>query len=435
LSLADTLELTILDHRPMEISSAWADEIVFPYYQGLSISNLAHTVIRLLEGKPPRDRWGSAPLDPRLWEPYWGDAKRIVLFISDGLGWRLLQQIMAEDPITAQVVADLTGHGTLTPITSIVPSTTAAALPTIWTGATPTATGMIGTTLFLRELNSLIDMLHYKPVNGGRFRSEVVEEWGLDLQSFVPVSTLGEELSTRRIPCYVLLEQHLFGSGLSRIMHRGVQHVVRHFSYSDLWIDLRDLLRATRRERCFINIYWGAVDGISHLYGTVTEQSITEIRRQLTDLRDTLAAEGVGDGRTLFMFAADHGHIPVADYINLADHAPLMDAMRCGMGGEGRLAYAYLRCDYRQAVLDYLGQHFADRIIGLLPGDAIQAGLFGPVSAGLHPETAARLGDIVFVARQSVHVGDRAQRPNPVMSRHGGLSEREMLVPLMMRMM
>jgi hypothetical protein len=47
MALAAALEQAILEHRLMPISSAWADEIVFPYYDGLSIRNLAHTVVRL----------------------------------------------------------------------------------------------------------------------------------------------------------------------------------------------------------------------------------------------------------------------------------------------------------------------------------------------------------------------------------------------------
>ena len=124
---AALIEQQILAHRPFTVSVPWADEIVYPYYDGLSIRNLAHTVVRLLDGKPSSTWLGSSPLDGRLWEHLWGQAKRIVLFISDGLGWRLLQEIVSADTDTAQIVADLTGDGTLTPLTSVVPSTTAPA--------------------------------------------------------------------------------------------------------------------------------------------------------------------------------------------------------------------------------------------------------------------------------------------------------------------
>jgi hypothetical protein len=432
-ALATALEQMILANKIMPLQSRWADEIVFPYYAGLSIRNLPHTIVRVLDGKAPLSGLGSSPLDRRLWDHLdGGKIKRVVLFLTDGLGWRLLQEIMREDPATAQVVADLVGDGTLTPITSVAPSTTAAALPAIWTGCGPAATGMVGTELFLREYGALVSMLHFWP-SSGRHRSEVLEDWGLEFDAFLPGMTLGEVLNTRRIHSYLLLEKSLFGSGLSRVMHRGIKQAVRHFGYTDLWIGLRDLLRKTRRERCFVNIYWGAVDGISHLHGTATEQSINEVRRQLTDLREALAGDGVGDGQTLFMLAADHGHTPVPDYINLADHPPLAEALRCGPGGEGRFAYLYLRYDYRDQVIEYLNSTLADRVTTLIPTDALRAGLFGPEAP--YRESGPRLGDLGVVLRRGVALGNRPLPSTAAVSRHGGLSEREMLVPLIMRVL
>ncbi|MEP0761286.1 MAG: hypothetical protein HRF48_00950, partial [Chloroflexota bacterium] len=49
-TLAADLEQTILAHRPLDIDVSWASEIIFPYYAGLSIRNLAHTVVRLIGG-------------------------------------------------------------------------------------------------------------------------------------------------------------------------------------------------------------------------------------------------------------------------------------------------------------------------------------------------------------------------------------------------
>lgn len=431
-ALAADLEQTILAHRPLDADVPWAGEIVFPYYAGLSIRNLAHTVVRLIGGTAANGRLGQSPLDARLWTPLDDRVRRAVLFITDGLGWRLLQEIMAEDAAVAQTVADLVGEGTLTPLTSIAPSTTAAALPAIWSGAGPAATGMVGTRLLLREFGVLASLLHFRPLSG-RHRSEVLEEWGLDFETFLPVETVSEVLDARAIPTYALLQKDLYGSGLSRVMHRGVKRAVRHYGYTDLWIELRNLLHATRRNRCFISVYWGAVDGVSHLFGTVTEQAIAEARSQLRDLRDVLLGPGVGDRRTLFMLVADHGHSPVRERIDLSAHPPLAEALRCGPGGEGRFAYLYLRHDYRASVRDYVCEHLGDRLATFDPAEALRAGLFGPEAP--HTETGPRLGDLTLVAREGVVIQEGPRAGFVSASRHGGLSAREMLVPLVMRMM
>jgi len=216
-------------------------------------------------------------------------------------------------------------------------------------------------------------------------------------------------------------------------MHRGIRRIVRHFGYTDLWIELRNLLHETRRDRCFVKIYWEAVDGISHLFGAVTEETITEIRRQLADLRDTLADGRVRDGRTLFMLASDHGHISTPDYVDVTEHAPLVDALRCGLGGEGRFALLYLRHDYRDQVMEYLKAHLEAKVAAVLPSEALRAGLFGPERP--YAETGPRLGDLAVIARQGVTLGERPLKPTASLSRHGGLSDREMLVPLLMRVL
>jgi hypothetical protein len=175
------------------------------------------------------------------------------------------------------------------------------------------------------------------------------------------------------------------------------------------------------------------VDGISHLFGAVTEETITEIRRQLADLRDTLAADRVGDGHALFMLASDHGHTSTPEYVDTTAHAPLVEALRCGLGGEGRFALLYLRHDYREQVTGYLSTHLANSVTAVVPSEALRAGLFGPEAP--YAETGPRLGDLAVIARQGVTLGERPLKPTMSLSRHGGLSDREMLVPLLMRVL
>ena len=52
-----------------------------------------------------------------------------------------------------------------------------------------------------------------------------------------------------------------------------------------------------------------------------------------------------------------------------------------------------------------------------------------------HTETGPRLGDLTLVAREGVVIEDRSRAGSVSVSRHGGLSAREMLVPLVMRVL
>ena len=431
-NLAATLEQTILAHRPLKIAASWADEIVFPYYDGLSIRNLAHTVVQWLVDRHEHNdsQIGPAPLKAPLWQHWRGQVRRVVLFITDGLGWQLLQELAAQDAAIAQILADLTGEGMLVPITSITPSTTAAALPCIWTGASPAATGMVGTQFFLREFGVLANLLHYTPVNG-KHRSEALEDWGLNFDNFLPRQTLGQVLASWGVETYLLQQKGLLGTGLSRLMHRGIAHERLYFGYTDLWVALRELLHETRRKRCFVSAYWNAVDSLSHLHGRDAEHTTTEIRRQLADLRDVLGAQGVRDGHTLFMLVADHGHTPITDYVVAEEHPPLLDALRMAPAGDARLAHLYLRHGTREAVIAYLRENLEHKLACVLPEEALAAGLFGTEPPT--PEAAPRLGDLTLIAREGVALSMRAPNGNASRSRHAGMSAREMLVPLLLR--
>jgi hypothetical protein len=138
----------------------------------------------------------------------------------------------------------------------------------------------------------------------------------------------------------------------------------------------------------------------------------------------------VNDGHTLFMFVADHGHCQINHPINLAEHPearPIFDAMRGGRGGAARFTYLYLREGTRRQVIETLQTHFADCLAYVDVETALQHGLFG--QGELHPEIRHRIGDIILLSRSGWYVTDHISK-SMAKSRHGGLSDWEMLVPL-----
>lgn len=426
--LADDLESRIRGNRLMDLGVDWQDELVFPAYDGLSLMNIPNTIAILLDAGDE-----AAPgLDAAIWggDLIAGTVDRVVLMISDGLGYLWLKHLIETDDTVATAVDFLTdGRGPL-PLTSVVPSTTAVALPTLWTGASPAAHGMVGTKLFLRELSMLVDMLSLRPVKGVH-HAGVIADWGVSPEGFIPVQTLGERLSGAGVPGYLLLPKGLGGSGLSRIMHRGITSMESYYGDSDIWLRVRDMLSQTANQRCFVNIYLPTVDGLSHLYGADARYIENEVRHQLTGLQDVLADTALHDGRTLFLLVADHGHHDARNWVNLAEDeaaAPIYRAMRGLVGAESRFGYLYLQhALYRQAV-DTLRTAFADCFAAIDAPAALAAGLFGPGKA--YTETIHRLGDLIVLGRLNWRLID------PVISKshisvHGGLSDWEMLIPFL----
>ncbi len=423
---ADALESRIRANRLLDLPASWAGEVVFPYYSGLSLANVSLTAAHLLGLDVP----DAALLDAAVWGGSPPDADRVVLFLTDGLGYLWLKQAMADDDEIAALASDLSdGRGPL-PLTSIAPSTTVAALTTLWTGVNPAAHGMLGTRLYLREFAMLSNMLGYKPLNGSH-PDGVFATWGHAPETFVPVPGLGERLAGAGIPTHLLLPKNLMGSGLSKILHRGIQYRHVHVGYSDLWLRLEDVLRATVGQHVYVSVYWPAVDTVAHAYGAYNRYTHNEIKYQLARLRQTLDQPAVRDGRTLVMILADHGHSDVPREINLAQDEParpIFDALRAGYGGENRLPFLYLRAEAAAAVVETLERHYADNLTWVESGPALAAGLFGTEAP--YAETLHRLGDLVLIPRLGWQVSDNFARLD-FLSMHGGLSDQEMLVPLL----
>lgn len=425
-AVAASLEAVIRSNRPIDMPVTWQDEILFPHYESLSIYNVAQTILDIFDAEASR------PLDPSVWNHAVDltEFDRIVLIISDGLGYQLLNEVINDDGTVAQAVHDLTeGRGPL-PLTSVLPTTTAVALPTLWTGVPAVEHGMIGTSMFLRELSMLSDVLFFRPTVG-KHPVGSLNNWGLDSHNFVTVPSIAQQLESQGVSTHLLLDYKLNGTGLSNILHRGVKENHKHMGLSDFWLRLRDIMQATRGERAFVHVYWPVVDGLSHGYGYDTPYVRNEIREEVTRIRDLLAAEATHDGRTLVMLIADHGHYDAPTHIKFGVDdrtVPLKDAMRLSFGGGMRLAQMYLRAGTKSETVAILREQFAQEIAWVGAEDAVRCKLFGPGEP--HPEIFHRLGDLILVPRQGIRLIDGdSEFMSRTVSIHGGLTDREMLVP------
>jgi hypothetical protein len=112
----------------------------------------------------------------------------------------------------------------------------------------------------------------------------------------------------------------------------------------------------------------------------------------------------------------------------LRNHPELSRFLHILPTGESRLMYLFVRPGQVEQVQSYFERVWAGEFIFLDPSEAIRNGLFGP---GIpHPRLADRLGDLIVAARKDAYLW-WAEKENPLIGRHGGLSADEMLVPLL----
>lgn len=406
------------------------EHFVLPHYDGYSIANIAPTIARLFDVT-----LGDAtpPLPADLWSDMAADVECVILLLLDAVGYLQLRRYVAAE---TSLFTRLALEGRLLPITSVFPSTTVAALTSIWTGQTPLGHGFVGTKLLFPEQGVVANLLKMVPASyagGGN-----LEEWGWDPEGFITAPSLAQQLGAAGIHTVAHTHRHFIGSTLTRIFLRGMNELRGYLNLSDLWINLRrTLTQRPTGQRLFVDVYWGGADNIAHVYGTEDEYVPSALRHLARSFEEDFLSTLPPDARknTLLMVAADHGQIatPAERIVHLPDHPRLRETLLLPPAGESRAAYLYARPKQKSDIEAYAAKHLADHFLALDADRALEAGLWGELS-DVTPAVRVRLGDTILVATNDARLSTREKKEDgsPLLGHHGSLTPQEMLVPLLL---
>lgn len=360
------------------------DEPALPDYAGPCLTNV---VPALLE----QPAVGSGWLDPAV-----GGAAQVVLLVIDGLGWHQLCERRNLTP----TLHSMTGER----LRTVAPSTTAAALTSLTTGAPPGEHGVVGYRLDIDR----------RPLNVLRWTTPAG-----DARDALPPSDLQplRPFFGRRPP--VVSRAEFTGSGFT-LAHLRETRLVGYKVISSLVTEVRRLLAEGER---FVYAYYDGVDKVSHEYGLGQhfDDEVAFADRLVADVAAVLPA-----GAALVV-TADHGQVHVGDRLEPL-HA---DVMACTdrHSGEARFMWLHARPGRSDELVEAARARHGHQAWVVRRETAIAQGWFGPV---VTPEAAHRLGDVAVVAREPVAFHDPAEPP-PVwmIGRHGGLTAAEMDIPLL----
>ncbi|MBI3740703.1 MAG: alkaline phosphatase family protein [Chloroflexi bacterium] len=426
MTLADKLEREIRAENQTRFRALnLPREFIAPNYDGRSIVNVAASVVKIFGGKI-----STAPLDATILEKFSRDISRVVLVIIDALAYARFLRALDANPQNG-FNALLRGNAQIVPLTSVFPSTTTAALTSLWTGATPAQHGSLGFTQFLRDRDARVNMIYWSPTATEHVAGAQLVAAGMKPDEFLAAPSLPQILDRVNVPVFHHIEKPFVTSALSQMQMRVEMKETRGFvSSSDMWVVLRDSLQA-RQEHALFTAYWSRLDAIMHDYGPASRAYDAEIHnlaysfeREFLSRLSPRACEG-----TLFLLTADHGALdtPIARTIYLKDH-PDLRAHILTLGGEPRAMYLYCVHRGKDAARAYIEKELGDKFFILDSRAALDAGLFGGGKPA--PEARYRVGDLIVLPRENFILWERADAPT-MLGRHGGLHEEEMLVPLL----
>ncbi|MFB1487028.1 MULTISPECIES: alkaline phosphatase family protein [unclassified Thiocapsa] len=381
-----------------------------PDYDGGGILNLMSSIIQARGGRSDAPRLRDLPTDELA------QATNLILLVIDGLGADWLDR-QSPDGILSR-----TRRATLT---SVFPSTTAAAIPTFLTGEAPLAHGLTGWHTYLGELGCVMTVLPGTP----RFGGVPYRKAGID-----PVKLFGTTPITNRIATRSILvsPENIARSDFNRA-HLGRGELVTFKGLRDMFVRTAGVLHGwgrRRREPKYLYLYWPRLDAIGHEQGMESPASLAhlrEIEREIASFMHEIA-----DTDSLLLVCADHGQVDTqpSDTIDLAAHPELENHLLLPLCGEPRAAFCYLRSGRAAAFGDYCSDVLADRV-DLVPSEQlVEDGFFG--AGRMHPRFMERVGDVCLLPKGNGVVRQWLpfEQPHRQIGVHGGISDAELRVPL-----
>jgi hypothetical protein len=373
-------------------------EPVLPDFDGACLSNLVPVLLAQVARPGTAERTAAVSQVPPWLPAPLTRARQIVLLVLDGLGWEQLTERRALAPTLDQ--------GTGTPITSVAPSTTAAALTSLATGLPPAVHGVVG--YRVQVGGEILNILGWRL--GGKDARRSIRP-----REFQP----HRSFPGARGPVPVVSRADYGPTGFSAA-HLGDAVLHGWHSPSGLVVEVDALLRSRAP---FVYAYYDGIDRVAHARG-LGEHYASELQavdRLVADLLSVLPPGAV------LAVTADHGQVEVGPTVEVIP-AELMTEVQL-ISGEGRFRWLHVRPGAADDVAAAARQVFGHLAWVRTAAEVVEEGWLGGQPT---PTVASRLGDVALVPFEPTAFLDPADTGElRLAARHGSLTSAEMLVPLL----
>jgi len=403
------------------------DGYLFPDYGGYCFAGVPPTALSVLGAGEVYDGRDAGPLPGDVLDGVATDVETVVVALVDGYGFEQYRRDRHDYPLLDR----LADRGTVTPLTSIYPTETAAAITTTHTGDRPARHGLLGWDQYVPAVGGVLSTLPFETVDG----EPAGEAHDVGAAVLFEGSSVYSALVDTPADATAVVPEGQLESAYSRV----AQADLGGGGYEDLDHAARALTRAVGGADgpTYVYAYFPQVDGAAHLAGTESAEYHRQLEAVLSAVERGLVEglDAADAGETLLLLTADHGEVDTpgaTGNVNLrADRFdPLWQALRTAPDGDPippvggpRNVQLHVRDGEREAVRALLERDL-DALV-LDRGAVLDRELFGPGEpSGRFLE---RIGDLLVVPRdRSVWHQDAALR---YVGMHGGLHPEEMLVP------
>ncbi len=431
-----------------------------PSYDGLGLANVPALILQWLGA----DKDGFAattlpPLQPQLlgdelvtkaWEQWLnaGAINHVIFLILDGLGYDQLQDLIANGDTPNLAQACSSPQAFFMPITSVFPSTTTVALTSAATATSPAQHGILATSMYLRELGSIVDFIAWRPKISPT--NAPLLDTQLNPDTFVPVPNIYLRLEQTGVNTEIVNYHAFKQSSISRYTSVGSKAGKDGFhgylTPQQGFVQLRDTLgvkpSAERIStqvgpKSFTYMYVPNVDASAHRHAPLSPHYRAEIIGIDFALEREILQPLQGREDTVLILIADHGQRVTnkEQILWLNDHPGITDHLFVPPTGSSQARYLHVKHHREAQVINYIENYLDDDFMVISTDTACQLGLFG--LADIPPYSRDRIGDLIVFPRDewscfhSFPPVSLEDRKNVNAGLHGGLSRAEMLIPFL----
>ena len=410
------------------------DDLFRPDYH-LNIYRVLPTALRCMGVQTNRDDlFESRPVKYQLAANKALDAQHVIVCILDSLGVQNMQGTKLLDFIKTHDGVSLS---------SIFPSITSAAIPSINFGVPPTTHGILGHVIFFPEYGTLVDTLR---MSGYKVRyRDAIASAGIDVRQLLWSQGLPALLEKTHPDLIVAegLPQQIPGTGLGRFYVQR-DKVITYQGFIDGFGMTHRMIAHYQNHPLFMTCYFPELDVFAHKYGPYSREykaGCDGFLSQLSAFAQSLPASQAKN--TTILLCSDHGqNLMLEDKEIMLTQEELKEVqgtLRIPPGHSGRVTHFYTRSPAkRQKLKKWLQDHVADRALIFDAKDIDQHRLL-PIPTSR--KILQRLGDLLLIGRDGVRLRIAREEPYSEIERllpdegllghHGSLTLDELLTPFL----
>lgn len=378
-----------------------------PNYKDGSIVNLVNSILAACDVRNQYD-----PL-PQLDSRKIAEAENIVLIVLDGIGYEYLQE-HGKDTIFEQHLKDR--------ITSVFPSTTAACISSFLTGVAPQQHTITGWFLYLKEVGTVSKILQFSPRYGG----EEFSRAGVSPEKIFSQRNVAQKITKRE--AFQITKKSIAYSDYTSILSRGAK-TLAYKNLPGFFKKIKKTIKSGKKKK-FIYAYWSQFDALCHRYGVQSEQVATHFDELNIGMEKFI--QSIHGTNSILIITADHGIIDTekSKTICINDYPKLMETLALPLCGDPRLAYCYLRPKKVTQFEDFIEKYFSNACELRKSDELIENNFFGLFSPSR--KLYDRVGDYTLIMKENYVIKDflAGEKEKFLIGNHGGVSSKEMFVPL-----